>query len=191
MDSYRIHAGDTGTYLKFTYTPTETIRNGQLIFKNRAGWSPPQNNPGEPGYTYISDTGTADIDDFTFDLDDDDDPVIGTLTVNIDKIDPKGTIEIHYGAYEGDDDGSGARAPATVTTSSPFDISIKGGDDATRNQPVAIKNLIDRAIAVQIYAQASGGGNAMATVSDNKDELGAGDRDREVTIVYTAGRCNK
>ena len=86
----------------------------------------------------------------------------------------------------GENDGSGARAPATVTTSSPFDISIKGGDDATRNQPVAIKTLIDRAIAVRIYAQASGSGNAMATVSDNKDELGAGDRDREVTIVYTA-----
>ena len=44
-------------------------------------------------------------------------------------------------------------------------------------------------LQIRIYAQASGGGNAMKlpTVSmTTKVNCGAGDRDREVTIVYTA-----
>ena len=96
VDSMRIHAGDTGTYIKFTYTPTESIQNGQLIFETQGGWSAPQNNPGSAGYTYFSDTGTAEIDEITFDEEDD------SVIVDIDFIDPDGTIEIHYGAYEGD-----------------------------------------------------------------------------------------
>ena len=37
-----IHAGDGGTHIRFTYTPTETIRNGELKFLVPADWSPPQ-----------------------------------------------------------------------------------------------------------------------------------------------------
>ena len=36
---YRIHAGDMGTYLKFTYTPSQTIQDGQLIFETQGEWS--------------------------------------------------------------------------------------------------------------------------------------------------------
>ena len=141
VDSMRIHAGDMGTYLKFTYTPTETIQSGQLIFETQGGWSTPQNNPGSAGYTYFNEMGTAEIDEITFDEDDD------SVTVDIDFIDPDGTIEIHYGAYEGADDGSGAVAPTTAAMSSPFTISIKGG--ATTNRASPIKTLKEKAIAVR------------------------------------------
>ena len=42
----RIHAGDTNTYLKFTYTPEETIQDGQLKFQVHGDWSDPQSIPG-------------------------------------------------------------------------------------------------------------------------------------------------
>ena len=105
--------------------------------------------------------------------------------MDIDEIDPDSTIEIHYGAYEGADDGSGAVAPSAVTTSSAFTISVKGGD-ATTNQLKSIRTLKNAPIVVRVYSQASGGGNVSASVSDNKGDVGAGDTDREVTVVYTA-----
>ena len=85
------------------------------------------------------------------------------------------------------DDGSGAVAPSAATTSSAFSISVKGGD-ATTNQLKAIRTLKNAPITVRVYSQASGGGNVKASVSDNKNDsnIGAGDIDREVTVVYTA-----
>ena len=101
--------------------------------------------------------------------------------MDIDEIEPDDTIEIHYGVYSGTDDGSGAHAPTSTATSSPFTISIKGGD-ADTNQLKAIKTPV----TVRVYSQASGGGNAKAEVTDNNGDLGAGDADREVTVTYTA-----
>ena len=92
----RIHAGDMGTYLKFTYTPTQTIQAGKLKFKTHGKWSPPFNSPGTPGYTEFHETGAADIGNIEFDESDD------SVTVDIDSIDPDSTIEIHYGAYGGE-----------------------------------------------------------------------------------------
>ena len=109
----------------------------------------------------------------------------GSVTVEIDEIDSDGTIEIHYGSYSGSDDGSGAEAPTSMATSSPFSISVKGGD-ATSNQLTPIKTFKGGPIAVQVYSQASGGGNVSAGTSDNKGDVGAGDSDRKVTVVYTA-----
>ena len=95
--------------------------------------------------------------------------------MDIDEIDPDGTIEIHYGSYSGSDDGSGAVAPTATSTSSAFSISVKGGD-ATSNQLKSIKTLKGGPIVVRVYSQASGGGNVSASVSDNKkDDVGAGD----------------
>ena len=181
VDSMRIHAGDMGTYLMFTYTPSQTIQNGQLIFEAPGEWTDPQNDPGTAGYTYVDGTGTSDIDHIEFDEDD------GAVTVDIGYIDPDGTVEIHYGAYEGEDDGSGAHAPTSATSSSAFTVEVKGGSAKT-NKPVGIKTAKGKSIAVRVYSQASGGGDAMASVSDNIREnvLGAGDMGREVTIVYTA-----
>ncbi len=175
VEERRIHAGDTGTYLLFTYTPTETIENGQLKFQTNGEWSNPSNSSGTPGYTEIDGTGSARLGDVDFDEND------NSVTVDIDEIEPDDTIEIHYGVYSGTDDGSGAHAPTSTATSSPFTISIKGGD-ATTNQLKAIKTPV----TVRVYSQASGGGNASASVSDNKGDVGAGDADRQVTVVYTA-----
>ena len=175
VEERRIHAGDTGTYLLFTYTPTETIENGQLKFQTNGEWSNPSNNSGTPGYTEIDGTGAANLGDRDFDEND------NSVTVDIDEIEPDDTIEIHYGVYSGTDDGSGAHAPTSTATSSPFTISIKGGD-ADTNQLKAIKTPV----TVRVYSQASGGGNASASVSDNKGDVGAGDADRQVTVVYTA-----
>ena len=109
-----------------------------------------------PGYTYFNETGTADIGNIEFDDTDD------SVTVDIDFIDPDSTIEIHYGAYEGDDDdGSGAVAPSAATTSSVFSISVKGGD-ATTIELDPIKTLKGGPIVVPVYSQASGGGNVSA-----------------------------
>ena len=178
-DLMRIHAGDMGTYLKFTYTPTQTIQSGQLKFKTLGDWSAPFNSPGTPGYTYFDEMGSADIGNIEFDDSTD------SVTVDINSIDSSGQIEIHYGAYEGDDDGSGAVAPTATSTSSPFSISVKGGD-ATTNQLKPIRTAKNAPIAVRVYSQASGGGNVSASTSDNKGDVGAGSADREVTVVYTA-----
>ena len=175
VETKRIHAGDTGTYLLFTYTPTETIENGQLKFQTNGEWSNPSNSSGTPGYTEIYGTGAANLGDRDFDEND------NSVTVDIDEIEPDDTIEIHYGIYSGTDDGSGAHAPPSTVTSSPFTISIKGGD-ANTNQLKAIKTPV----TVRVYSQASGGGNAKAEVTDNNGDLGAGDADREVTVTYTA-----
>ena len=78
--------------------------------------------------------GTSDIDHIEFDEDD------GSVTVDIGYIDPDGTVEIHYGAYEGTDDGSGAHAPSSATMSSAFTIQIKGSD-ATGKSLSSIKTL--------------------------------------------------
>ena len=175
VEERRIHAGDTGTYLLFTYTPTETIENGQLKFQTNGEWSNPSNSSGTPGYTEIDGTGAANLGDRDFDEND------NSVTVDIDEIEPDDTIEIHYGVYSGTDDGSGAHAPTSTATSSPFTISIKGGD-ANTNQLKAIKTPV----TVRVYSQASGGGNAKAEATDNNGDLGAGDADREVTVTYTA-----
>ena len=132
---YRIHAGDMGTYLKFTYTPSQTIQDGQLIFETQGEWSDPQNNPGTAGYTYFNQIGTAVIDAITFEEDD------GSVTLDLAYVDPEGTIEIHYGAYEGDDDGSGAHALTSATMSSAFTISVKGGDATTNRGLVRLRPL--------------------------------------------------
>ena len=92
VESMRVHAGDTGTYLKFTYTPSQTIEDGELKFQVQDGWSKPQDNQGTPGYTELIPTGSADVSLIEFDEDD------GSVTLDIESIDSDGTIEIHYGS---------------------------------------------------------------------------------------------
>ena len=38
----QVHAGSTGTYLLFTYSPSQTIEDGELRFTVDPDWSPPQ-----------------------------------------------------------------------------------------------------------------------------------------------------
>ena len=178
-DLMRIHAGDKDTYLKFTYTPSETIEDGQLRFTVHNDWSDPQDTPGTDGYTYFNQGGTnTDIGPASFDENSQ------SATVDIFYIDTNGSIEIHYGAFDIKGDGSGAHAPTAASTSSPFTIDIKGGDDAISNRFSAIKTAKLKPIAVRVLPQASGGGSA--AVTDGADDLTAGGMDAEITIVYTA-----
>ena len=178
-DLMRIHAGDTDTYLKFTYTPSQTIEDGQLQFTVHGDWSDPQDTPGTDGYTYFLQTGSnTDIGPASFDENSQ------TATVDIFHIDTSGSIEIHYGAFDIEGDGSGAHALKAASTSSPFTIEVKGGD-ATTNRFSAIKTDKNRPIAVRVLAQASGGGSAAIEGLDDLD-LTAGGMDAEITVVYTA-----
>ena len=151
-DLMRIHAGDKDTYLKFTYTPSQTIEDGQLKFTVHGDWSDPQDAPGTDGYTYFLSAGSnTSIGPASFDENSQ------TATVDIFHIDTNGSIEIHYGAFDIKGDGSGAHAPTAASTNSPFTIETKGGD-ATTNRFSAIKTGKSRPIAVRVLAQASGGG---------------------------------
>ena len=176
----RIHAGDKGTYLIFTYTPSQTIQSGQLKFQTPTDWSEPSNSVGTDGYTeFRAGAGSPSLGLIEFDDTD------RSAMVEIVSIAPGSTIEIHYGSYPSSDDGSGAHAPAVASPSSQFTISVKGGDSSS-NKFKAIKTAKSAPIAVRVYSQASGGGNVSASISDSKGDVGAGDTDREVTIVYTA-----
>ena len=56
----QVHAGDDSTYLVFTYTPSQTIAEGQLRFTVPSTWTPPQNDAtDDPGYTYLEEIGGA------------------------------------------------------------------------------------------------------------------------------------
>ena len=57
-----VHAGDDSVYLLFTYTPSETITDGELRFTVPTNWSIPQeDDQGEHGYTYFEEVRNADI----------------------------------------------------------------------------------------------------------------------------------
>ena len=177
-DLIRIHAGDKDTYLMFTYTPSQTIEDGQLQFTVHGDWSDPQDAPGVDGYTYFRTSGTnTHIGPASFD------ETSQSATVDIFYVDTSGSIEIHYGAFDIKGDGSGAHVPIAASTNSPFTIAVKGGD-ATTNRFSAIKTAKSKPIAVRVLPQASGGGGA--GVTDGADELTAGGMDAEITIVYTA-----
>ena len=172
----RVHAADDGTYIKFVYTPTETIENGALRFTVPNGWSELQGSDlGAAGFTSIQAGGGVRLDAEAFaDL---------FVEVPISLINVGETIEIHYGETAGD--GGGAVVPAKSGTY-VFRIETKGGN-ADTNAFKAIRGTVDGdRLEVRVYNQASGGGNASASVSDNKGDVGAGDADREVTVVYTA-----
>ena len=172
----RVHAADDGTYIKFVYTPTETIENGALRFTVPDGWSEPQGSDlGAAGFTAIQAGGGVRLEAEAFaDL---------FVEVPISLINVGETIEIHYGETAGD--GGGAVVPAKSGTY-VFRIETKGGN-ADTNAFKAIRGTVDGdRLEVRVYNQASGGGNASASVSDNKGDVGAGDADREVTVVYTA-----
>ena len=172
----RVHAADDGTYIKFVYTPTETIENGALRFTVPNGWSEPQGSDlGAAGFTSIQAGGGVRLEEEAF----------GDLFVEvpISLINVGETIEIHYGETAGD--GGGAVVPAKSGTY-VFRIETKGGN-ADTNAFRAIKGTVDGdRLEVRVYNQASGGGNASVSVSDNKGDVGAGDADRQVAVVYTA-----
>ena len=165
----QIHAGDDSTYIVFTYTPSQTIAEGQLKFIAPGTWSPPQDNAtDDPGYTYLEEVGGAVISNEMYDE--------NTQSVTVDiALNLGDQIKIHYGAENG-----GAEAPENVPTGgySYFAIAVKG----TSEENVAFENIDDDDLAVRVRVQRSGGG--MAEVSPMS--VNAGDMMRAITVTYTA-----
>ena len=145
-----VHAGDGGTHIRFTYTPTETIRNGELKFLVPADWSPPQGSRGEAGYTRIDSQG-AQVGTESFNATE----RSATVTISADKDDE---IIIDYG-HDGDD--SGAVAPSEAG-SAQFTIQVKGASDddfdAIAVQPKPVK----------VRVQASGAGFAIVSADRSR-----------------------
>ena len=165
-----VHAGDGGTHIRFTYTPTETIRNGELKFLVPADWSSPQSRRGQPGYTRIEGQG-ARVSSRTFN----ETERSVTVTISADKDDE---IVIDYGHDGGD---SGAVAPSEAG-SAQFTIQVRASTDDD------FDGIAVQPKPVKVRVQASGAGFAIvsATDVDGDDTLYAGDMDREIMIAYTA-----
>ena len=174
VDPAKVRAAATDVKLTFTYTPSRTIRDGKLKFTvpstGVGAWSPPQvENAGSPGFTEVEWTraslGTAEVDP--------DDS--NSIVVPIIQIDREGKITIIYGS------GSGAAMAPTAVGTSTFKISLQGPED---DDPFVELEADSPQVAIQ--PQASGKGDAVATIADDDGDLAAGDSDRMIEIEYTA-----
>ena len=89
----QLHAGDGAkTNLLFTYTPIETIIDGELKFSVPSGWADPQtDSPSTEGFTVVNSGGRIGPPDATGD----------SVTVPIYLINRDSTITIDYGAENG------------------------------------------------------------------------------------------
>ena len=153
----QVHAGDDSTYLVFTYTPSQTIAEGQLRFTVPSTWTPPQNDAtDDPGYTYLEEIGSAVVANETYDTTTQ--SVVADISLSLDD-----QIKIHYGAENG-----GAEAPDAVPVGgySQFAISVKGtlDDDDDDN----FENIDGEDIMVMVRVQRSGGGMACSVSNDRK-----------------------
>ena len=154
----QVHAGDDSTYLVFTYTPSQTIAEGQLRFTVPGRWTAPQNEAtGEPGYTYLEEIGGAVVTNETYDTTTQ--SVVADIALTLDD-----QIKIHYGWY--DTENGGAEAPSGVPTGgySQFAIAVKG----TVDEDVAFENIDGEDMMVMVRVQRSGGGNGCSVSDDCK-----------------------
>ena len=165
VDKMSVRAADEDVKLVFTYTPTQTIQDGELKFIVPSSWSQPQvEELGTPGYTEVDGDalGTA-TDDNKF-----------SVTIPIFSLDKSNSIKIIYGAAD-----TGRAMAPTAVGEAAFKIEMKGHANGhfvpIRDQPT-----------VTVRRQASGKGKAVVEVTGGNDSLHAGDRGREVTVTYTA-----
>ena len=166
VDPTEVRAAANDVQLVFTYTPTQTVVDGELKFTAPTGWSKPQvDDLGNPGYTEVdgSGLGTVAADGFS-------------ITVPIFFLDKTQSLTITYGATD-----EGRAVAATATGTDSFKIEIKGHEGgslrAIQSQPT-----------VRVTGQGSGRGKAILTVRPvgGDTSLYAGDTSRTLTITYTA-----
>ena len=168
----QVHAGDDSTYLVFTYTPSQTIAEGELRFTVPGTWTPPQNEAtGEPGYTYLEEIGGAIVSNETYDSTTQ--SVVADISLTLED-----EIKIHYGWYDTENGGAVAPDAVPVGGYSQFAIAVKG----TVDEDVAFENIDGEDIMVRVRVQRSGGG--MAAVSPMN--VNAGDMMSAITVTYTA-----
>ena len=168
----QVHAGDDSTYLMFTYTPSQTIAEGQLRFTVPGTWTAPQRDAtGQPGYTYFEEIGGAVVSNETYDTTTQ--SVVADISLTLDD-----EIKIHYGWYDTEDGGAVAPDAVPVGGYSPFTISVDGDlDDDDKGQ-----NIDGEDIMVMVRVQRSGGGMAAASPMT----VNAGDVMSTITVTYTA-----
>ena len=167
VDKTEVRAADDDVALTFTYTPNQTIKDGELRFTVPSSWSKPQvEEIGSPGFIEVDPKQGADLGIAT-----DDDKF--TVIVPIFSVDKNQMIEIRYGATD-----TGRAVASPVIGTAAFKIAIKGSADGTST------NLRSDQPTVTVGPQASGKGKAVVAVTG--DALHAGDMDREITVTYTA-----
>ena len=163
VDKTAVRAAADDVALEFTYTPTQTIEDGELRFTVPSSWSQPQvEEVGQPGYTEVA---GADIGPAT-----DNDKY--SVTVPIFSLDKTQAITIKYGATD-----TGRAMASPVVGTDAFKIEIKGHANGSPT-PIRVQPK------VEVGPQASGKGKAV--LSKVGDDLHAGDMAREFTVVYTA-----
>ena len=109
----QLHAGDAekSANLLFTYTPIETIIDGELKFSVPSGWDYPQtDSPSTAGFTVVDSGGRIGPPDATG----------NSVTVPIYLINREDTITIDYGTD------SGGVTPPTSVGPETFTIAVKG-----------------------------------------------------------------
>ena len=165
VDKMSVRAAEADVQLVFTYTPSQTIQDGELKFIVPSSWSQPQvEDPGTPGYTEVDGValGTT-TDDNKF-----------SVTIPVFSLDKSNSIKIIYGAAD-----TGRAMASTAVGEAAFKIEMKGDANGhfvpIKNQPT-----------VTVQRQASGKGKAAIAVTGGNDSLHAGDMGREVTVTYTA-----
>ena len=160
----QLHAGDAdkSANLLFTFTPIETIIDGELKFSVPSGWADPQtDSPSTAGFTVVDSGGRIGSPDATGD----------SITVPIYLINRDDTITIDYGTD------SGGVTPPTSMGTETFTIAVKGSATG-RFKPVLRGNS-----SVDIRPQATGKGTATVSADGT---LYAGSTGNTITIKYTA-----
>ena len=147
--------------LLFTYTPIETIIDGELKFSVPSGWADPQtDSPSTTGFTVVDSGGRIGSPDATGD----------SVTVPIYLINRDDTITIDYGT-----DGGGVTPPTSMGPET-FTIAVKGSATGDLNLPW-------QTTLVDIRPQATGKGTATVAADGT---LYAGSTGNSFTITYTA-----
>ncbi len=116
VSPYAVPAYSRGNEIVITYTTEGLIRGGTLAVHVPAGWTPPRNVRGFPGYTTVTSAGI--IGDITF--------TNQRIQVDIQHLMPGDTITLVYGAGGGN---SGVNAPADQI--STFIVSLASTSDGT------------------------------------------------------------
>ncbi len=165
VDTTTVRAAADDVQLVFTYTPSQTIEDGELKITVPSSWSKPQvEEVGEPGYTEVEGVGLGSAtDDNKF-----------SVNVPIFSLDKTNTIKITYGAT-----GTGRAVASATTGTDAFRVAIRGHEGGNlaplRTQPT-----------ITVNPQASGKGKAVLAVTDGDASLHTGDTGRELTVTYTA-----
>ena len=168
VDKTTVRAGDREK-LTFIYTSAQAIQNGELRLTVPSGWDKPNlSDTATAGYTVVdgSGLGTANVPEGK-----------RYVTVPLVSIVKDDEITIEYGAS---DEGK-VQVPTAIDSNSPFVFAVRGTSEGQ------LLPLAAGPVNVKIERQASGKAkSAKVEITDDQDDLHAGQMGREITVTYTA-----